>query len=139
MSADGTAGSSPLTRGKLGQRDLVDPEAGLIPAHAGKTSLHYTSRPVYRAHPRSRGENAVTAGRTRLPAGSSPLTRGKQGPEKGSKPRERLIPAHAGKTVDVSDADHGRGAHPRSRGENVHTDENVAFGQGSSPLTRGKP
>ena len=49
-----------------------------------------------------------------------------------------LIPAHAGKTWIHFGYSLGLRAHPRSRGENVHTDENVAFGQGSSPLTRGK-
>ena len=30
-------------------------------------------------------------------------------------------------------------AHPRSRGENVYTEIRSALGEGSSPLTRGKP
>ena len=32
-------GSSPLTRGKLESPGLVDHDEGLIPAHAGKTSV----------------------------------------------------------------------------------------------------
>ena len=50
-----------------------------------------------------------------------------------------LIPAHAGKTLEVwMNGIKGR-AHPRSRGENLG---GAGFGvrvAGSSPLTRGKP
>ena len=51
-------GSSPLTRGKLKHDTPLNEAPRLIPAHAGKTYLHYTSGTMYRAHPRSRGENA---------------------------------------------------------------------------------
>ena len=50
-------GSSPLTRGKprLGVRAAYG--VGLIPAHAGKTNYFDHSHGLFRAHPRSRGEN----------------------------------------------------------------------------------
>ena len=49
-----------------------------------------------------------------------------------------LIPAHAGKTVDVHVGAVAVEAHPRSRGEN-HFAHGVGFRSGgSSPLTRGK-
>ena len=54
-------GSSPLTRGK---RDLPLSESlaeGLIPAHAGKTSLPALREDPQAAHPRSRGENSSGA------------------------------------------------------------------------------
>ena len=70
--------------------------------------------------------------------GSSPLTRGKPGWQSFCHVNYGLIPAHAGKTVDNASATPACWAHPRSRGENIHTDEHVALGQGSSPLTRGK-
>ena len=112
------AGSSPLTRGKLGQRDLVDPEAGLIPAHAGKTPALVTMDEIWK--------------------GSSPLTRGK--PLHGDVPShcEGLIPAHAGKTRRRASPTGGRPAHPRSRGENVRPKLASTYLEGSSPLTRGK-
>ena len=71
------AGSSPLTRGKRGDRRDDRADRGLIPAHAGKTwSSRKVARPI-RAHPRSRGENTPWSP-TRAPClGSSPLTRGK--------------------------------------------------------------
>ena len=55
--AAGFQGSSPLTRGKRGGVVGVKCLAGLIPAHAGKTSPRPASRPRSGAHPRSRGEN----------------------------------------------------------------------------------
>ena len=50
--------------------------------------------------------------------GSSPLTRGKPTPTTGKTVRDRLIPAHAGKTGHVAHGYYSFGAHPRSRGEN---------------------
>ena len=70
--------------------------------------------------------------------GSSPLTRGKQFSPAHIRPDGRLIPAHAGKTVQTATPEQIDAAHPRSRGENraVHID--CDGWEGSSPLTRGK-
>ena len=72
---------------------------GLIPAHAGKTIAQVMGLKIFRAHPRSRGENTAAG----LPAagagGSSPLTRGKPDMHKVRIFEQRLIPAHAGKTT----------------------------------------
>ena len=57
-----TAGSSPLTRGKLWLSRLDATAAGLIPAHAVKTDLERNPELEGWAHPRSRGENV--SGRT---------------------------------------------------------------------------
>ena len=70
----------------------------LIPAHAGKTNLHYASCTMYRAHPRSRGENHVVENCFSAHFGSSPLTRGKPPISDAKLWGDRLIPAHAGKT-----------------------------------------
>ena len=51
------AGSSPLTRGKLGPSRARRRVRGLIPAHAGKTSEAIRRSCLIWAHPRSRGEN----------------------------------------------------------------------------------
>ena len=56
-----SAGSSPLTRGKQCSGASRDSNAGLIPAHAGKTRPSSDSSPHSGAHPRSRGENAAEA------------------------------------------------------------------------------
>ena len=53
----GTAGSSPLTRGKHGNRPHPGRTFRLIPAHAGKTLALIPTRGRNAAHPRSRGEN----------------------------------------------------------------------------------
>ena len=90
------------------------------------------------AHPRSRGENLVDALATAGVEGSSPLTRGKPFDKGSIYNLERLIPAHAGKTLLAVTPSIEAEAHPRSRGENSPRARQVCAGQGSSPLTRGK-
>ena len=90
----------------------------LIPAHAGKTPPLLLMVTSCWAHPRSRGENSVNKVVDALNPGSSPLTRGKLGPNDIGRDEERLIPAHAGKTVPAWLFAQVFGAHPRSRGEN---------------------
>ena len=93
---------------------------------------------AHRAHPRSRGENISLLSVLFTRAGSSPLTRGKREIALRTVLRERLIPAHAGKTTAVRQCLRSAGAHPRSRGENTHADRLTSIARGSSPLTRGK-
>ena len=131
-------GSSPLTRGKQSGHVSAPASGRLIPAHAGKTTEMVQSARFRRAHPRSRGENASASLSLLRVGGSSPLTRGKQGPCRAQPAHARLIPAHAGKTHVrvVHGATHR--AHPRSRGENPKTRSDRLLDPGSSPLTRGK-
>ena len=70
--------------------------------------------------------------------GSSPLTRGKHNFARACVIRERLIPAHAGKTPELSCHFLKPTAHPRSRGENFVVGLCACCASGSSPLTRGK-
>ena len=91
-------GSSPLTRGKRGGRSPQRRQAGLIPAHAGKTGKRNERIDDYRAHPRSRGENDYAGRRDDGDRGSSPLTRGKLATGMAGDTIPGLIPAHAGKT-----------------------------------------
>ena len=132
------SGSSPLTRGKrvLGEGDSLSD--GLIPAHAGKTCSRRPLETIRGAHPRSRGENYPFRTRSSGQAGSSPLTRGKRGPDHRGFRRRGLIPAHAGKTRPRGPGQRRAGAHPRSRGENLLLVLPSGAVQGSSPLTRGK-
>ena len=132
------AGSSPLTRGKPGPAPAAGPSVGLIPAHAGKTSDDGYGGQDARAHPRSRGENAVEGLLGQVGMGSSPLTRGKLVASVLGDPVSGLIPAHAGKTSIPFITRIGSGAHPRSRGENLPEDHPEKWAAGSSPLTRGK-
>ena len=132
------SGSSPLTRGKPRANASMSARVGLIPAHAGKTGRRRGRSQQLSAHPRSRGENAGTASRRESRAGSSPLTRGKQGGYRVNGRGLRLIPAHAGKTAGRLPPDAGAAAHPRSRGENFSRPKVTPLLPGSSPLTRGK-
>ena len=112
--------------------------AGLIPAHAGKTDWRPLWPGLRSAHPRSRGENVMLLETYSQCGGSSPLTRGKPTPCIDRGGADRLIPAHAGKTVAMTATRGCVAAHPRSRGENVCVATHVRFAMGSSPLTRGK-
>ena len=132
------AGSSPLTRGKPHTGRRLKQRAGLIPAHAGKTTPQALRPPARRAHPRSRGENASSPPAAEMTSGSSPLTRGKLSPRPPSLGRQGLIPAHAGKTWLHCFVRPGGWAHPRSRGENQRLSASPVTPWGSSPLTRGK-
>ena len=132
------SGSSPLTRGKRAYRSGDDTQAGLIPAHAGKTLSTPRSVTRRRAHPRSRGENAERFEAISRGRGSSPLTRGKRGGAGGLPLELGLIPAHAGKTSPSPTASKSSWAHPRSRGENGALIYIPLDCSGSSPLTRGK-
>ena len=132
------AGSSPLTRGKLGNLEDAALDCGLIPAHAGKTSASARRWSASRAHPRSRGENLAWSSMAFWARGSSPLTRGKHCTLLTTLTASGLIPAHAGKTLVGLPAVGEPGAHPRSRGENALPARGCADAQGSSPLTRGK-
>ena len=138
MGALTVMGSSPLTRGKPDWRTRSRCWARLIPAHAGKTVSPSSISSLLWAHPRSRGENVFKSGADQMKAGSSPLTRGKPRRVHGVTERLGLIPAHAGKTHEVAEADKARWAHPRSRGENSTGEYFGATAMGSSPLTRGK-
>ena len=132
------SGSSPLTRGKPSRSQRNAGQIRLIPAHAGKTWSIRCMAFCGPAHPRSRGENRRSCRVGLRCAGSSPLTRGKRPRSRVSNVLERLIPAHAGKTGECGLRAIPRGAHPRSRGENMQAAMQLTRDNGSSPLTRGK-
>ena len=133
-----SAGSSPLTRGKSAPGPALGQRPGLIPAHAGTIHSPAHQGRGFRAHPRSRGENVTSVLIGMVWPGSSPLTRGKSGACAGAGLGVGLIPAHAGKIVEVHVGDREGGAHPRSRGENALALRGAGSRAGSSPLTRGK-
>ena len=92
--------------------------AGLIPAHAGKTSRQSSLRRLTWAHPRACGENFKPRKGKGDAGGSSPRMRGKL-------PWRKITPG-----LDE--------AHPRACGENIHRTSVEAAGCGSSPRMRGK-
>ena len=71
--------------------------------------------------------------------GSSPRVRGKQRDRGQGVRAEGLIPACAGKTLDVLGAVLYWRAHPRVCGENIEAGDKASQDEGSSPRVRGKP
>ena len=134
----GGHGSSPLTRGKRRGRQAGRSRRRLIPAHAGKTAKWLRSLIRFPAHPCSRGENGEMVAFIDPISGSSLLTRGKPRPRLRSRSRQRLIPAHAGKTHWSPSRKITAAAHPRSRGENTMPGAGPFLCFGASPVTRGK-
>ena len=112
-------GSSPLTRGAPDRSQIMNPTAGLIPAHAGSTKHGWTRNPPAPAHPRSRGEHDCQFAGSAASRGSSPLTRGARPPRAHETLVRRLIPAHAGSTIRARAVCRRGPAHPRSRGEHI--------------------
>ena len=132
------AGSSPLTWGKLRSSQSDRLSDGLIPAHVGKTTRPATPASPSWAHPRSRGENPKPPALAGCVWGSSPLTWGKPIDLGTRGRRDRLIPAHVGKTTRPESRSLRTTAHPRSRGENGGPPGRSGSPLGSSPLTWGK-
>ena len=94
-----TAGSSPLTRGKLRRCRPLHEGLRLIPAHTGKTSPAKCSTPSTRGHPRAHEETTTRIARAFSTSGSSPLTEGKLLGCDRDCGQLRLTPEHAGKTL----------------------------------------
>ena len=135
---DPLCGSSPRMRGKPRQACHCFARAGLIPAHAGKTSLPTPEARRSAAHPRACGENTGPGQKTRTRPGSSPRMRGKPLIWASIVGKSGLIPAHAGKTSKLLSPLSSTGAHPRACGENVAFRSRFLQGGGSSPRMRGK-
>ena len=131
-------GSSPLTRGKLSEVQARPLVGRLIPDHTGKTGGRSCRLRPSTAHPRSRGENAVSAAYPASLTGSSQLTRGKLAGLRSHENLVGLIPAHAGKTSCLPPSFTLSLAHPRSRGEYYSPGASRFSLTGSSPLMRGK-
>ncbi len=131
------AGSSPRTRGTGGVIHLVRPIGRLIPAHAGNRMVCSGSNCACPAHPRARGEQAMSVDQTANYGGSSPRTRGTAGRRRAHRPRHRLIPAHAGNRARESMYLFLTSAHPRARGEQADGGSAALHDYGSSPRTRG--
>ena len=110
-------GSSPHTRGALGEDNARDDPARIIPAYAGSTGDQW--------------------GQDRVRVGSSPHTRGaRRGPGRRS-PGPGIIPAYAGSTMPAPSSPSSERDHPRIRGEHTYGAKKIALRRGSSPHTRG--
>ena len=112
---------------------------GSSPRVRGKQQWVGRDEGVAVAHPRACGENGWHRHRIRPNPGSSPRVRGKRPRDPHPQSKGRLIPARAGKTLDVGHWSVSLSAHPRACGENVSTVEEAISVLGSSPRVRGKP
>ena len=111
---------------------------GLIPACAGKTVGFPRDGGPFAAHPRVCGENIFTQFRAGCLLGSSPRVRGKLRATQEGGTLFGLIPACAGKTLNLGKPHGYQPAHPRVCGENSINERTVADSNGSSPRVRGK-
>ncbi len=131
-------GSSPRMRGKHRAITEHTHKAGLIPAHAGKTTLFAPVKGSEEAHPRACGENSSASSVWLGQWGSSPRMRGKLTRTSWRRISSGLIPAHAGKTGERRHMRFVGRAHPRACGENIAPALDDITVAGSSPRMRGK-
>ena len=118
LGRSGGDGSSPRGRGKQSAEIPCDYAARLIPARAGKTERSTFSPSGEWAHPRAGGENGDLGLGDLALGGSSPRGRGKHDGGHRAVHHDGLIPARAGKTLDVDHVAAIYRAHPRMGGEN---------------------
>ena len=112
-------GSSPRMRGTPTVVDGHEGGEGIIPAHAGNTSVPGTSRRSQMgSSPRMRGTLSVTLSPTRSTG---------------------IIPAHAGNTWGYCATTAWCGDHPRACGEHSTRLTRRSIRPGSSPRMRGTP
>ena len=155
---DSGTGSSPHTRGALlgscGLRGRPRDHPRIRGEHAGwvssvsrvtGSSPHTRGappgddgRPCSRwDHPRIRGEHSNAALYGRSWSGSSPHTRGALRLQDRHPESQRIIPAYAGSTSEVTWLDVRARDHPRIRGEHPACPSPPSRPRGSSPHTRG--
>ena len=132
-------GSSPLARG-LPRPDWEGGEATrIIPARAGFTGRDNLVQRPAQDHPRSRGVYGFLRAARLAVAGSSPLARGLQLPDRIEAGDPRIIPARAGFTGRWLPPGRLHPDHPRSRGVYTPSGASTCGPSGSSPLARGLP
>ena len=132
-------GSSPHTRGALGEDNARDYPGWIIPAYAGSTRMPGTCPKPRGDHPRIRGEHGVEEELDIVVQGSSPHTRGARGAPPDVAAVLRIIPAYAGSTGPAGTPPSETPDHPRIRGEHPSECDEGHIVTGSSPHTRGAP
>ena len=132
-------GSSPHTRGTRRSRISSGSECRFIPAYAGNAIYNLKAHPLPTVHPRIRGERTDRSPSARLPAGSSPHTRGTPPAGAVDTTGDRFIPAYAGNAPLTGIQQRLIPVHPRIRGERQVAHRRPGERDGSSPHTRGTP
>ena len=107
------------------------------PAYAGNTSDPSSTIPVFRDHPRLRGEYGRLPVPLIVPVGSPPLARGIRIQEDAMVKATRITPACAGNTPAPSLLPLPPEDHPRLRGEYQPVSNQHPPRPGSPPLARG--
>ena len=125
-------------RGKLEQIAAALPKVRITPAHAGKTTPSRKPACAGSDHPRACGENWISALPCGSFSGSPPRMRGKLDTVINQKLRERITPAHAGKTFWSRRGLLRMTDHPRACGENGRMSPFSVRSSGSPPRMRGK-
>ena len=132
-------GSSPHMRGTHHVREEVAAAAGIIPAYAGNTEVHFVSFLVSGDHPRICGEHGDYADYAIRNKGSSPHMRGTPIWDNQLRCTMGIIPAYAGNTRFYFPLRILKRDHPRICGEHFNAVRNATSPQGSSPHMRGTP
>ena len=132
-------GSPPQVRGKPIFPNLCPQQYRITPAGAGKTTVEFWYKPVYRDHPRRCGENSIGYLRFTCRRGSPPQVRGKPNPENKPTVDHGITPAGAGKTLRRCRQSRQHRDHPRRCGENKKIIAPSCMEAGSPPQVRGKP
>jgi hypothetical protein len=96
------SGSSPRSRGTLGELPIPMRILRFIPALAGNTMSHCPGTSGESVHPRARGEHFSRPAPCHVVCGSSPRSRGTRGRGPGNRRSSRFIPALAGNTLLLS-------------------------------------
>ena len=91
-------GSPPRMRGKRSLCHLSFRQRRITPAHAGKTFTDSMGYCVRQDHPRACGENVSIVSGLATAIGSPPRMRGKLIVQRHTALKDRITPAHAGKT-----------------------------------------
>ena len=130
------SGSPPLARE---QPSASLPERlpfGITPACAGTTCRLRESLPLFRDHPRLRGNNSSVILITSLILGSPPLAREQLASTVWDSVTSGITPACAGTTLESNNRIFQLWDHPRLRGNNLWGMEVSVQRAGSPPLAR---
>ena len=112
---------------------------GIIPAHAGNTSICRTRLLASRDHPRACGEHSRFVFFNFGVSGSSPRMRGTPSMSQNRPCVWGIIPAHAGNTSRHGATVRRSWDHPRACGEHLLLIGGLESPSGSSPRMRGTP
>ena len=132
-------GSPPRSRGPHAAPPPRRADGRLTPAFAGTTPQRGPLVPIFRAHPRVRGDHPIVSSIRDMTEGSPPRSRGPRHGVGLLGVLGRLTPAFAGTTSVVLMPHPQRPAHPRVRGDHSCGHAEVYAAMGSPPRSRGPP